>query len=82
MVNAQSRAQRVAKREALVKLGERIREERARRGITQAMLARTLDLSVAYVSLIERGGRNPPYTTVVEIARALGVATNRLVSEA
>lgn len=82
MVNAQSRAQRAAKREALVALGDRIREERARRGMTQAMLARTLDLSVAYVSLIERGGRNPPYTTVVDIARALGVATSRLVSEA
>jgi transcriptional regulator with XRE-family HTH domain len=43
------------------------------------MLARQLELSVAYVSLIERGGRNPPYTTVVEIARALGVTTGRLV---
>jgi transcriptional regulator with XRE-family HTH domain len=26
------------------------------------------------VSLIERGGRNPPYTTVVAIAHALGVS--------
>jgi transcriptional regulator with XRE-family HTH domain len=26
------------------------------------------------VSLIERGGRNPPYTTVIAIAHALGVS--------
>ena len=34
------------------------------KGLTQEALAQSLDLSVAYVRLIERGGRNPPYTTV------------------
>jgi transcriptional regulator with XRE-family HTH domain len=60
-------------------LGARIRDVRAERGITQAILARELDLSVAYVSLIERGGRNPPYTTVLAIARALKVPARQLV---
>jgi transcriptional regulator with XRE-family HTH domain len=68
--------------EALVQLGERIRDERRRRGYTQAELAESLNLSVAYVSLIERGGRNPPYTTVVDIARALGVPAAKMVSDA
>lgn len=68
--------------EALVQLGERIRDERRRRGYTQAELAESLNLSVAYVSLIERGGRNPPYTTVVDIARALGVPTAKMVPDA
>jgi transcriptional regulator with XRE-family HTH domain len=49
--------------------------------MTQEALAEALDLSVAYVSLIERGGRNPPYTTVVSIARALGVAPAKIVAE-
>ncbi len=80
-MNAPTRAQRTAKRDALVALGDRIREERGKRGITQAMLARQLGLSVAYVSLIERGGRNPPVTTVVAIARALGVAPSRIVAD-
>jgi transcriptional regulator with XRE-family HTH domain len=44
------------------------------RGLTQESLADSLDISVAYVSLIERGGRNPPYTTVIAIAKALGVS--------
>jgi transcriptional regulator with XRE-family HTH domain len=60
-------------------LGERVREHRRSRGLTQEALAESLDLSVAYVSLIERGGRNPPYTTVVAIARALGVPASRIV---
>lgn len=65
--------------EALVQLGERIRDERRRRGYTQAELAESLNLSVAYVSLIERGGRNPPYTTVVEIARVMGYSPRQLL---
>jgi transcriptional regulator with XRE-family HTH domain len=70
---ANKRQQRDPRREVLRKLGEKVRALRHERGLTQEALAETLDLSVAYVSLIERGGRNPPYTTVVAIARALGV---------
>lgn len=69
------------RRDELRRLGERVREQRRSRGMTQETLAEALGLSVAYVSLIERGGRNPPYTTVVAIARALGVAPTRIVAE-
>jgi len=69
------------RRDDLRKLGERVREHRRHRGLTQEALAEALDLSVAYVSLIERGGRNPPYTTVVAIARALGVSMARMVND-
>ena len=68
------RLQRDSRAEVLRKLGERIRALRHERGLTQEALADSLDLSVAYVSLIERGGRNPPYTTVVALALALGVS--------
>lgn len=73
--------QRDPRREELRRLGERVREQRRNRGLTQEALAEALDLSVAYVSLIERGGRNPPYTTVVAIARALGVQMSRIVAD-
>jgi transcriptional regulator with XRE-family HTH domain len=76
-----TKSQRDPRREELRRLGERVREERRTRGLTQEALAESLDLSVAYVSLIERGGRNPPYTTVVAIARALGVAPSRIVAD-
>lgn len=73
--------ERDPRREELRRLGERVREQRRSRGMTQETLAEALQLSVAYVSLIERGGRNPPYTTVVAIARAVGVPTAQLVAE-
>lgn len=66
------------RREVLRGLGDRIRNLRRKRGLTQEDLAEALDLSVAYVSLIERGGRNPPYTTVVLIAQALGASASEL----
>jgi ribosome-binding protein aMBF1 (putative translation factor) len=76
-----SRNSRDPKREELRRLGERVREHRRTKGLTQETLAQALDLSVAYVSLIERGGRNPPYTTVMAIARALAVQPGRLVAD-
>ena len=76
-----SKQQRDPRREVLRKLGENVRAYRHERGLTQEALAESLELSVAYVSLIERGGRNPPYTTVVAIAKALGVSTGDICSE-
>jgi transcriptional regulator with XRE-family HTH domain len=69
-----NRQQRDPRREVLRQLGGKVRSLRHERGLTQQSLAESLDLSVAYVSLIERGGRNPPYTTVIAIAHALGVS--------
>jgi transcriptional regulator with XRE-family HTH domain len=74
-----TKTHRDPRREDLRRLGEKVREQRRSRGMTQEALAEALELSVAYVSLIERGGRNPPYTTVVAIARALGISTSRIV---
>ncbi|HET9593980.1 MAG TPA: helix-turn-helix transcriptional regulator [Anaeromyxobacteraceae bacterium] len=62
------------RRKTLRALGARIRERRLERRMTQQDLADSLRLSIAYVSLIERGGRNPPITTVFQIAHALGIS--------
>jgi ribosome-binding protein aMBF1 (putative translation factor) len=78
-MSPKTKAPRDPRRDELRRLGERVREQRRSRGLTQEALAESLDLSVAYVSLIERGGRNPPYTTVVAIARALGVPPSSIV---
>lgn len=75
------RQQRDPRRGVLRDLGRRVRSLRHQRGLTQARLADALDISVAYISLIERGGRNPPYTTVAEIADALGVSLRDICSE-
>jgi transcriptional regulator with XRE-family HTH domain len=78
---AKAKQQRDPRREVLRKLGEKVRTYRHERGLTQEALAESLDLSVAYVSLIERGGRNPPFTTVVAIAHALGVSPREMCAE-
>lgn len=78
---APKRNPRNARKDVLRRLGERVRGFRRARGLTQEALARSLGLSVAYVSLIERGGRNPPVTTVVAIARALGVSPREMLAE-
>ena len=76
-----TRPQRDPRREVLRELGEKVRSYRHERGLTQEALAESLDLSVAYVSLIERGGRNPPYTTVVAIAHALGISPRDICAD-
>jgi transcriptional regulator with XRE-family HTH domain len=78
---AKAKQQRDPRREVLRKLGEKVRSYRHERGLTQEALAESLDLSVAYVSLIERGGRNPPFTTVVAIAHALGVSPGEMCGD-
>jgi len=72
---SKAKHQRDPRRDVLRRLGERVRSLRQQRGLTQERLADELHISIAYVSLIERGGRNPPYTTVASIAAALGVKT-------
>ena len=67
------------KRAALAGLGARIHRWRKESGQTQGDVAAKLKVSIAYVSLIERGSRNPPITTVTALARALGVSPAMLI---
>lgn len=73
------RPKKTAKRELMMEFGQNLRAERLESGLTQEDLAERLDISVAYVSLLERGGRNPPMTTVVELARGIGVSSTLLM---
>lgn len=46
---------------------------RQQRGLTQEALARKADLSVSYISMLERGQRSPPLDTLEVLAKALGL---------
>ena len=59
-------------------LGDRVRELRIHRGMSQAVLA-TPDFSDAYISLIESGKRNPAPNTVETLARKLGCSAAYLL---
>ncbi len=52
-------------------LARRIRALRERRGLTQEDFAARCDISVSFVSLLERGERNPSYDTLLQVAAAL-----------
>jgi transcriptional regulator with XRE-family HTH domain len=56
------------------KFGKRLREIRAQRRMTQERFAETLDISVDFLSLIERGISAPSFETIEKISRRLRVA--------
>jgi transcriptional regulator with XRE-family HTH domain len=59
-------------------LGKNIKILRARRGLSQAGLAEKADMSVTFLSTIERGIRFLQPDMMAKIATALGVEVNQL----
>jgi transcriptional regulator with XRE-family HTH domain len=63
-------------------LGRRLLQLRQRHSLTQARLARAAGLSAAVVASVEQGQRaDPRFSTVIKLARALGVSVDDLVPE-
>ena len=55
------------------KFGERLRQIRAERGMTQERFAEILDISVDFLSLVERGVSAPSFETLEKMSRRLRV---------
>ena len=53
------------------KFGKRLREIREQRRMSQERFAETLDVSVDFLSLIERGRNAPSFETLDKIAKRL-----------
>lgn len=64
--------------ESLKRFGNRIREIRKIRKMTQERLAEKADLNASYISLVEDGKRSPSLATVEKIASGLGVEIYQL----
>lgn len=62
-------------------LGERIREERRKLGLTQAQLAEAVDISDTYMGSIERGERSLTLDTLVRLVNRLGVTVDYLLAD-
>jgi transcriptional regulator with XRE-family HTH domain len=68
--------------EVEVDIGSRIREMRKASGLTQEEVARATDISLTAYSQLERGvTRDPHYSTLRQIAHALGVPVEVLIKE-
>ncbi len=61
-------------------IGGRIKAERNRRGLTQENLAEKLDVSVGYVSQIERGVTKISLDTLAEISNVLKCDIAKLIT--
>jgi transcriptional regulator with XRE-family HTH domain len=60
--------------------GQRVRELREKRGLSQEKLAQASDLTTSFVSTIEGGKKVPSLTTVLKLARGLKVDAAELFS--
>ncbi|HWQ38215.1 MAG TPA: helix-turn-helix transcriptional regulator [Burkholderiales bacterium] len=67
--------------EFLCGLGERVREARARRGMTRKLLARDSGVSERYLALLESGRGNVSVLLLRQIAGALGLPLVELLRE-
>lgn len=70
------------KKQTLKQLGANLAAARIEANLTQARVAKEARLSVAYISLIERGGRNPPATLIAELSRIVGFDAGYLFRKA
>jgi DNA-binding XRE family transcriptional regulator len=66
---------------AVVYIGDRLREVRARRLLTQEELAEKSGVSPSTVANVERDHREPHFRTIRKLAKALDVDPTELVGE-
>ena len=66
------------KKEILIKFGERVREIRKEKGLSQEELSFKADLHRTYIGMIERAEKNITLVNIEKIANALEVSINDL----
>ena len=59
-------------------LGEKVRTLRTNLDFTQEALAERCDFDRTYISLVERGQRNPSFTNLIRLAEGLEVSVSDL----
>lgn len=64
-----------------VKFGEKIREERLKRNLSQEELAARAGVHRTYIGMIERAEKNITLENIEKLAKALGVPIEELVKQ-
>ena len=67
------------KSKILIKFGERVREVRIEKGLSQEQLAHLADVHRTYIGMIERAEKNITLINMEKIANALNVNINELL---
>lgn len=60
------------------KFGERVKELRKKKGLSQEKLALDVEMDLTSINEIEKGHRSPKLITVYRIAEALGIDISEL----
>ncbi|MCB0742959.1 MAG: helix-turn-helix transcriptional regulator [Ignavibacteriae bacterium] len=68
-----------SKQNILIKFGERVREIRKEKGLSQEELAHKADLHRTYIGMIERAEKNITLINIEKIANALEVNIKELI---
>jgi len=68
------------KNKELDNLAKRIKYFRNKLKITQELLAQKCEFDRTYISLIERGKRNPSLKNLLKLSKGLGISLSILVS--
>ena len=63
---------------SLLRLGEAIRTQRTNLGLTQEKLAERCGFDRTYISLLERGKRNPSFLNLLRLAEGLRTSVSKL----
>jgi transcriptional regulator with XRE-family HTH domain len=66
-------------RKVLEILAMKLKELRRQRGWTQPVLAKRAGLSSGYIARVETGRHDPKLSTLVKLAKALGVPVTELL---
>jgi transcriptional regulator with XRE-family HTH domain len=67
-------------KETLVQFGEKIKNLRTAKGLTLEQLAFEADIELSQVHRVEKGKINPTLTTLIALAKGLGITLAELFS--
>ena len=70
-----------SKTDVLIKFGERVRDLRKERGLSQEQLAFKADLHRTYIGMIERAEKNITLINIEKISNSLNVSIKELFNE-
>lgn len=71
----------ISKKEILIKFGDKVREIRKEKGLSQEELSFKANLHRTYIGMIERAEKNITLVNIEKIANALEVSINDLFDE-
>ncbi len=64
---------------SLLLLGKAIKEQREKLGLSQEKLAVRCGFDRTYISMLERGKRNPSFLNLLKLSDGLGISMSQLI---